>query len=316
MDEKINMFLEWKATHHVPASIKYRKPLERFVTVCGNKRLEEYRVGDIVHYAQWLSSQFSNETVRYALTIVKHFFNFYKFQGHECLSPMLIELPRKLPARSHRAISESEVQRMIRAVEGESFIALRNRLILLMLWDTGVRVTELCRLRICDLDLQKKQAVIATEKTANVRIILWSETTNAYLLKYLAIHKEHFCGINDKVVIPLFVASRSRKRIEALNRATVERIVGYYARKADISAKTTPHTFRHGWAHLRRDLGAPLAFVQKGLGHTSPISTQTYQQYSDPEFVRSAKGFFASPYLQQHRGIPDTHADAMITTRG
>jgi integrase/recombinase XerD len=210
---------------------------------------------------------------------------------------MLIALPRKLPAHSHRAIEEDEVKRMIAEIEGGSFISFRNLLILLMLWDTGVRVTELCRMQISDLDLQKRQAVIATEKREIMRIILWSESTNTHLIKYLEIHKRHFQKAGDRV-IPLFVASRSRRKIECLTRESVERIVGYYAHKAGIQKKTTPHTFRHGWAHIRRDLGAPLSFVQKGLGHSSPVSTQVYQQFTDPEFVKAGKGYFASPYCQ------------------
>lgn len=298
MYENISKFLEWKSTNHVPASIAYRKPLERFVQVCGDKLLEEYVVEDIVRYNQWLSGQFSNESVRYALTILKHFFNFYKSQHIKCLSSMLIPMPRKLPAHSHRAIEEDEVRKMIAEIEGDSFISSRNLLILLMLWDTGVRVTELCRMQISDLDLQKKQAVIATEKRDIMRIILWSESTNTHLMKYLEIHKQHFRNNVDDKVIPLFVASRSKRNIECLTRESVERIVSYYARKAGIKKKTTPHTFRHGWAHARRDLGAPLSFVQKGLGHTSPVSTQVYQQFTDPEFVKAGKGYFASPYSQ------------------
>ena len=297
MQEKINKFLEWKATYHVPASIKYRKPIERFADVCGDKLLHKYTIEDIVLYNRWLSRQFSNETVRYALTILKHFFNFYHSQHVKCLSSIFIAMPKKLPAHSHRAITEEEVRRMIREIEGESFISYRNLLILLMLWDTGIRVTELCRMQISDLDLQKRQAVIATEKRQIMRIILWSESTNIHLIKYLEIHKRHFENVGDRD-IPLFVSSRSKKKIECLTRETVERIVSYYARKAGIKKKTTPHTFRHGWAHVRRDLGAPLSFVQKGLGHASPISTQVYQQFTDPEFVRAGKEYFSSPYSQ------------------
>jgi integrase len=69
-----------------------------------------------------------------------------------------------------------------------------------------------------------------------------------------------------------------------------QRLVKHYISRAGIKEKITPHSFRHGWAQLRRDQNAPLAFIQRGLGHVSPVSTFIYEQYDDSEFVNSAKG--------------------------
>ena len=74
---------------------------------------------------------------------------------------------------------------------------------------------------------------------------------------------------------------------------TVERLLKAYTQKIKILEKITPHSFRHGWAHKRRDQNAPLAFIQKGLGHLSPISTFVYEQYKDIEFEN-----YASKYLK------------------
>lgn len=295
MYEKIKEYLDWKGTHGERASVTYRKPLERFVEVCGNKEIEEYVISDAVRYANWMKAHYAPASCRYALIVLKDFFIFYKEQKYECLSPKLIKLPKKKPANSHRAVKEDEVRRMIAEVEGDHFISLRNKLIFHMLWNTGVRVTELCNLKITDIDITAPQTLIGTEKRDILRIILWDSATHALLIKYLEVHKNHF---SNKPVVPLFLDTRSRKHSKAITSRTIQRIVKYYAWKAGIERKISPHSFRHGWAQLRRDRGLPLPFIQKGLGHSDPISTMVYQQYSDPEFVNVGKSFFASPYYQ------------------
>jgi len=78
-----------------------------------------------------------------------------------------------------------------------------------------------------------------------------------------------------------------------LSTRSVERIIKYYSNKAGIIEKVTPHSFRHGWACMRRDQNAPLSFIQRGLGHLNPVSTFIYEQYSDLDFERSAKAYFS-----------------------
>ena len=73
---------------------------------------------------------------------------------------------------------------------------------------------------------------------------------------------------------------------------TVQRIIKSLALEAKIKKKISPHSFRHGWACHRRDMGAPLSFIQKGLGHQNPASTFVYEQYADPEFEKHAKSYF------------------------
>jgi integrase/recombinase XerD len=72
---------------------------------------------------------------------------------------------------------------------------------------------------------------------------------------------------------------------------SVQRFIKRYVSMSGIKEKITPHSFRHGWAHFRRDQNAPLSFIQRGLGHVNPISTFVYEQYDDREFVDNAKAY-------------------------
>jgi integrase len=118
---------------------------------------------------------------------------------------------------------------------------------------------------------------------------MWSKETQEVLLKYLAIRLE-LKNLNNADA--LFVGfHKGRGWSMRITKRSVERITKKYITKAGIKEHISPHGFRHGWAHKRRDMNAPLAFIQKGLGHSSPVSTFIYEQYNDKEFETNANSY-------------------------
>jgi site-specific recombinase XerD len=234
--------------------------------------------------------------LEYATIIIKNFFQFFRDQDYTCIKPSLIKR-KKGRAKSHRAIKEEEFEKIVTSISIHDFWSLRDLLIIRMLWDTGVRVSELTDLNISQINAQNLSAVIATKKTANMRIILWSDKTHEILIRYLKMRSELSELDNICKSSALFIWHKNSKKYfnPRLSTRSVERIVKEYSNKAGIVEKITPHSFRHGWAHMRRDQNAPLSFIQKGLGHINPASTFIYEQYSDNDFERSAKTFFKQP---------------------
>jgi len=290
MEKKIYEYLEWKGIHSPKASITYKIWLKRLVEVCGDKQIEDYTITDIVHYQNWLKVRFSPYSLQYATVVIKNFFQFYRDQNCLCLPPSLIRRKKTKP-KSHRAIREEEFEKIISIIPENEFRSLRDLIIIRMLWDTGVRVSELCDLDVSQIDASNPMAVIATKKTTNMRTIVWSKKTHQLLLKYMPIREELYKLNNASA---LFVGqSTTRSWNSRLTTRSVERIIKHYVNKAGVIEKITPHSFRHGWAHLRRDQNAPLSFIQRGLGHLNPVSTFIYEQYSDIDFERSAKTYFS-----------------------
>lgn len=288
MYEKIREYLEWKGTYAHRASINYKIWLERFVNVCGNKNIEAYAVSDIVKFRAWLETRYSSYTIQFATIVLKNFFQFYKQQNYTCLSPSLIKLPRAF-AKSHRAITLAEFEKIISIIPSNEFLFLRDLILVRMLWDTGMRVSELCDLEITNIDENKTSSVISTKKTGEKRIVVWSRETHEYLMKYMSIRLELH---NTNKATALFVGwHKNNGWSSRLTTRTVERRIRFYVNKAGIKEKITPHSFRHGWAHKRRDDNAPLAFIQRGLGHKNPVSTFIYEQYNDVEFERNARTY-------------------------
>ena len=289
MERIIKEYLEWKGTYAHRASVNYKIWLKRFVEVCGIKHLDNYDVSDVVKYRNWLEGHYSPCTVSFATVVMKNFFQYCKTQNYSCLSPTLIRLPR-INAKSHRAVTENEYNKIISVILLNEFIPLRDSIMIRMLWDTGVRVSELCDLDISQIDEQKRSAVIKTKKTGKHRIIVWSDETHQLLKKYMAIRLE-LHRYNNKSSALFVGCNKGSGWSMRLTSRSVQRSIKYYVDRAGIKEKITPHSFRHGWAHKRRDKNAPLAFIQRGLGHSNPISTFVYEQYNDLEFERSANSY-------------------------
>ena len=288
MHEKIQEYLEWKGTYAHRASINYKIWLNHFLSVCGEKAIEEYSSNDIVKFHRWLEVHYSSYSVQYAMVVLKNLFKYFKLRDCKCLSPELIRLPR-ISIKSHRAVTESEYKKIIGVVPTNEFHFLRDSILIRLLWDTGVRVSELCDLDTSQIDENKTSAIIYTKKTGKKRAIVWSAETHCLLMKYIPMRMELE---NINVASALFVGKHRNKRWSMrLTTRTVERLVKNYVHQAGIKERITPHSFRHGWAHKRRDNNAPLAFIQKGLGHSNPISTFIYQQYEDREFMQNARQY-------------------------
>ena len=288
MEKLIQEYLNWKGIHAPRASINYRIWLYRFITVCGVKDLQEYATNDVVRYHDWLQTRYSSYSIQFATVAIKNFFQYCTDSKLNCISPTFIKIPR-VNAKSHRAITEKEFNRVISIIPSNDFRSLRDLVIVRLLWDTGMRVSELCDLNLSDIDETIGKATISTKKTRRMRTVIWSSATHTLLMKYMPIRLEldniHRTG-------SLFVGwRRGFGWSSKLTSRTVQRRIQYFVRSVGIKEKITPHSFRHGWAHKRRDQNAPLAFIQRGLGHINPASTFIYEQYTDHDFEKKAKAY-------------------------
>jgi integrase/recombinase XerD len=293
MYEKIREYIEWKGTHAHRASINYKIWLQYFMNICGDKPLEEYNTTDIVKFHRWLEIHYSSCSVEYAMIILKNFFKYFKLRDYKCISPELIRLPKVKNKKSHRAVTEDEYNRIIAVIPTEEFNSLRDTLVIRLLWDTGIRVSELCDLNTEDIEETKTSAIIHTKKTGIKRAIVWSSETHHLLMKYMP---ARLAMENINRASALFVGKNTRAEWSMrITPRTIQRIIRHYALLAGIKVRVTPHSFRHGWAHKRRDNNAPLAFLQKGLGHINPASTFIYQKYDDKEFMNYARQHLIKP---------------------
>ena len=179
--------------------------------------------------------------------------------------------------------SEKEISKMIRFYSGSSFIDVRNRMILMMFFDTGIRVGELIRMKMDDI---YDTHFVIYGKGRKQRIVPKGATIAKWMMKYLRVRQLYIRNISETdVVFP----SRTGQPL------TGEGIIKFMRKAADRVGinplvRVSPHTCRHTFAHLQLKNGLDLYSLSRLLGHESVSITQRYlEAVQDSQILTAAK---------------------------
>ena len=200
-----------------------------------------------------------------ALSGIKSFFNYLILNDMIEASPAeLIEAPkasRPLPD----TLTTAEIDRLIGSIDSSTTKGLRDRAILELLYSCGLRVSELCELRIGDLFFGEGY-IRVTGKGDKQRLVPISAMARERIQLYLDERRSRF---RDEV---LFLNNRGCK----LTRVMIFTIIKQAAQRASIDKKISPHTFRHSFATHLLQGGASIRQVQELLGHENIVTTEIY----------------------------------------
>jgi len=196
-----------------------------------------------------------------ALTAVKSLLSFAQQTGYVPFNVgAAIKLRPNRDGLAQRILEESEVAKLIEAApEG------RNRILLKLLYVSGVRVSEACGLKWCD--------AFARTQGGQITVFGKGGKTRTVLLKPKVWQQLLSIKGEAKAADPIFP---SRKGGRALDVSQVRRIVYAAARKAGLAQKVSPHWMRHAHASHALDRSAPIHLVQATLGHASVSTTGRY----------------------------------------
>jgi site-specific recombinase XerD len=200
------------------------------------------------------------------------------------LPPEKIEL-MKISDREVSFLEGADLNRILEAPMLSSFDAIqgkpqsdlakyRDRAILEMLFSTGIRVSELARLKRSNVSLKKEEFTVMG-KGGKSRIVFLSEQARYWLKKYLDARAD---------MNPHLFVSHAKNQTEdeqPLTERSIQRLVQKYARAAGITKPVTPHTLRHSYATDLLQNGADIRSVQTMLGHSSITTTQIYTHLTD-----------------------------------
>lgn len=274
MEKKIQDYLIWKSTYAKSASISYKCPLLNI------RKLDS--LSDVIEFKNNIEKKYSSSTVAYSMTVLRDFIKYLNATKQSKIQHDLIKIPRFVQKR--RTVStKDDLVKMLSLLDDSKFNELRNRVMIRMLSDTGIRVSELTNLNISDIE--GKTALIMTRKSVHERVIMWSDQTNKELLKYLG---PRIC-INSTE--PLFVSMFPK--YPRITTRQVERIIESVGKKAMLKKNLTPHSFRHGKAHDMLEKGANVKEIQSVLGHseTNPRAAFQYIKLANHEQKSILKKF-------------------------
>jgi integrase/recombinase XerD len=259
----------------------YHVDLRHFGHWLGDQSIELDRVEriHIVRYFQALrSAGISARSVARALAAIRGMFRFLVAERHLKNDPTEnLENP-KLWSTLPKSLHSSEVEALLAAPEHDTPEGLRDRAMLELLYATGLRVSELIKVRIEDI-VMDAGFLRTIGKGSKERIVPFGDAARDAILGYLEKGRPAFNKYNDP---SLFLSIRGR----AMTRQSFWMKVSKYARQAGIKSHISPHVLRHAFATHLLENGADLRSVQMMLGHADISTTQIYTHVSRARLQR------------------------------
>jgi len=258
----------------------YSRYLNVFLNVCKVKKANEITEDIIKKFRLYLyEKNLKPKTYGYALIVLRNFLRFLIKRGIKTLNPELVELP-KFHQREILILTEDELKRLLEAPSGDSLKEKRDRSILEVLFSTGLRLSELVSLNKDQINFKEKEILIKG-KGGKVRVVFLSDIALEKLKDYLNSRKD----IEEALFVNL------KEKPKRLTPRAVEKIVNFWAKKAGILKKVTPHVLRHQFATTLLKNGADLRSVQALLGHSNLSTTQIYTHLTRQDLKEIHKKF-------------------------
>lgn len=230
-------------------------------------------------------------TVASYYNILRAFFTFLVEEGVLTVSPMERLRPPVSRADQIQPFTQEQVGTLLAAARATSH-PKRNEALLLLLLDTGCRASEACDLRLRDLDLTGRRAVLRGKGNKSRSVYLGKQTTKALW----ALLREEARDPDE----PLFIADRGLRTGEPLTRSGLGQLVRRLGRSAGVeAARCSPHTFRHTFAVEFLRAGGNVFTLKELLGHVTLTMTNRYVALAQADLAKQHRQFSPADRLRK-----------------
>lgn len=228
----------------------------------------------IKEYIQYLTTLGRKET--YINGIIKCFRAFFVYcfkEEYISKNPMDKVNFQREPITLIETFTDDEARKMVEAFKTNSFCDMRNKLIMVVLLDSGIRCHELIDIKLSDIS---NNAIKIFGKGKKERFVPITPTIYKYLLKYLRMRENYLLDKYQLDKAYLFLSFSCRK----LSLEAVERVVKQAAEKAKVrpEIRSSPHTCRHYYAQAQLRNGCDVYTLSRLLGHENISITKRYLQ--------------------------------------
>jgi integrase/recombinase XerD len=230
----------------------------------------ELQPGDLASYVESLyGAGLSARSIARHITTLRNFYRFLIQEGQLDRDPTEFLVQPKQWATLPKYLNLGEIDRLLGAPPLDKPTGLRDRAMLELLYATGLRVSELCRLEISAVE-RAMGLLRVTGKGNKQRIVPFGDAASGAVDQYLRDGRPRL--LKGRASRFLFVTARG----SAMTRQTFWKLLRGYGRRAGISRPLTPHVIRHSFATHLVEGGADLRSVQIMLGHADISTTQVY----------------------------------------
>ncbi len=250
----------------------YRRDILDFLSFLNDKKLAlpDVRKGELASYLQTLYSRLSARSVARKIVSLRSFYRYLLLDKHVTEDPTEnLDSPRtwrSLP----KYLTLAEVDLLLQQPDIEVPLGLRDRTMLEVLYATGLRVTELVRLRAAEVNLEV--GFLRTQgKGSKERLVPIGDSALGFIRRYLADARSQL--LRKRLNSPFLFVTRQGK---PMSRQYFWMMIVKYGKQAAIGKPLTPHVLRHSFATHLLERGADLRAVQMMLGHADISTTQIY----------------------------------------
>ena len=283
------------SNYTIEAYSKDLRQFEEYVKVNKDNRFAPDEVdADLVRcwIVSLMDDKMSPVSVNRKLSSLKSFFKFLMKQGSISVNPLRLITGPKTKKPLPYFVRDKEMELLLDG-DGfdEDFEGVRDRLILEMLYDTGIRRSELTGICDSDVDCDTMQ-VRVTGKRNKQRLIPFAEGLKNLIQAYTEVRNREVGSESGWFFV--------RKNGEQLSAGIVYNIVKKKLSEIPTLAKRSPHVLRHSFATSMLNNGAELNAVKELLGHSSLASTSVYTHTT---FEELKKVYHAHPRAQKEGGL-------------
>lgn len=280
MEKEIDRFIEY---------LKYQRNYSNFTCNNYNKDLNEYNsfilsnkinyknmdYNEAKEYVIYLNKKNdAKSTISRKLSSLRTFYKYLVLNNKVESNPFLLVSSPKKEKKIPKFINYNNMEEILNVPNIKTKEGQRERVILEVLYASGVRVSELVNIKLKDIDFSNKNILILG-KGSKERLVSFGDYALEYINLYL---KEGRKLLLDGVKSDYLIVG---KKSEKLTTRRVEQIIDDIIKRTSIKLNITPHMFRHTFATHLLDNGCDLLVVQELLGHASLSSTEIYTHVSN-----------------------------------
>ncbi|WP_369048993.1 site-specific tyrosine recombinase/integron integrase [Tenacibaculum sp. UWU-22] len=239
----------------------YQYSVKQFLKAFKKYKIDAIMPLNISNYLHHLitSQNISVSTQKMTLAAIGKFFEL----NYNTILPLKSLYPKRKEKQLPKSLSKNEIQRLISVTEN-----IKHKCIIMLLYSSGLRISELLNLKISDIDSNNMIIHIYKSKGNKDRKVMLSETALQRLRTYYKAYKP---------VKYLFEGYNNTK----YSASSVQKMVKRMAFIANINKYVTPHILRHSFATHLIENGTDIRYVQELLGHHSIKTTQIYTHITD-----------------------------------
>lgn len=269
--EKYQLFLSIDKSYSSNTIDTYLLNINQFVVYCEHKEIDilnvEYK--ELLDYLDYLKKEldYKSKSLNTVIACLKSFYEYLLKEKYIANNPSsLLKFP-KVEKNYPSYLTNDEINTLLSVIDTSKDTGKRNYLLIILLYDTGVRVSELLNIKLNDIDYENKTIKILG-KGDKERLVYFTNDTYYVLIEYIKyIHSEFENHSNY-----LF----SKNKGSVLSRNEVYNIIRKYGEDAKINKIVTPHVLRHSLATHMIQNDADVMSVKTILGHSNVSTTQIY----------------------------------------